>query len=237
MMNARRCRLLLIFGLLTGIAPVAASAQKAQGTASTPTLPAFVFGRIKSGLPRVHFIFEQFKKPSCPSLKPECQEKAYLVPGDVVVTGLPFLPEWGKDEIKRGVVYATYYSTTHSFTGYLPADALEPVTVSAAPAAFVGHWLAFDNHSLIIDEYLTVVGFTFNHPHPGATPDTNNISGSLDVQRGQAYYSDDGSDDVGCQIVMARVQGFLIVQNNDRCWAGAAAPDFSGDYVLGDLPP
>jgi hypothetical protein len=174
------------------------------------------------------------------SLKPECQEKAYLIPGDVVVTGLPFLPEWGKDEITRGVIYATYYSTTHSFSGYLPADALEPVTVSATPEDFVGHWVAFDTHSLIIsgsNDDLTVVGFTFNHPHPGATPDENDISGSLNVQRGQAYYTDDGSNDIGCQIVMARVPGFLIVHNNDRCWGGAAAPDFSGDYILGDLPP
>ncbi len=237
MLNKQTFWLSLSFGFSAFVAPAGVSAQTAPDTASTPGLPAFAFSRIKSGFPHVHFILGPAKKPGCPSLTPACQEKAYLVPGDVVITGLPFLPDWGKDDIEKGVVYAQYYSTTSSFSGYLPADALEPAIVSATPTAFVGHWIAFDNHSLIINGDLTVSGFTFNHPAPGSTPDENNISGSLDVQRGQAYYTDDGSNDAGCQIVMVRVQGFLIVQNNDSCLGGAAAPDFSGAYIHGDLPP
>src|SRR5271165_5749103 len=118
-------RLILSSGLVLAIAPALARAEDNFCAGAEFSDSAVVaIGRVRTGASRVHFLSNGDKNPACPSTAAECQEKAYLVPGDLVMKG------------KRSgdFVCVDYLTARTSRSGWLPAASLEPAKVSSNPA-------------------------------------------------------------------------------------------------------
>ncbi|MGH6835817.1 MAG: hypothetical protein ACREC9_09785 [Methylocella sp.] len=82
---------------------------------------------------RVHFSKNGFDEKSCPSMNSVCEEKAYLLPGDLVVAGRVF----------NGFVCTSYVGTKgKETTGWLPATSLDYRAPLAKPKTgdWIGRW-------------------------------------------------------------------------------------------------
>jgi hypothetical protein len=103
-----------------------ASCRAAPELSASPTL---ALGRIATPAERVHFIKGAAAQPGCPSSKPACVERAYLVPGDRVIVAMR----------RPAFVCATYINAKGGDrSGWLPAEAV--ADDSAAPVA-LADWL------------------------------------------------------------------------------------------------
>ncbi|WP_156295412.1 hypothetical protein [Methylobacterium aquaticum] len=92
-------------------------------------------GTIKSGEARVPFVKGTSTRKGCPGPDPACREKAFLVPGNLVILGNT-LP---------GFVCATYVGKTGAVrAGWVPETAVVPPPTSAAPSVtdWTGTWTA-----------------------------------------------------------------------------------------------
>ncbi|KMO44391.1 hypothetical protein VQ03_03810 [Methylobacterium tarhaniae] len=92
-------------------------------------------GTIKDGEARVPFVMGASGRKGCPGPDPACREKAFLVPGNLVILG----------GAQPGFVCATYVGKTGAVrSGWLPDGAVAPAPASPAPAAkdWTGTWTA-----------------------------------------------------------------------------------------------
>jgi hypothetical protein len=198
--------------VLLGALPQLAVAQTAAPADPSPT--PLAFARVTSAQPKLHFISDA-TRPGCPSLAPDCQMKAYLVPGDVVSLAYPLDSAGGRDS---QFILATYVGAHADTFGDLPASGLEPFTPVATAADFVGDWQA-DGNELVIT--LANGALSLNG---AAQVSTDNVTGALSLANGQARF-DDGT----CQLLMARLGRELIVSENGQCYDNDSA--LSGNYT------
>ena len=193
--------------------------------------PALTIGRVKATETRVKFVRNgDEKNPSCPSAAAQCQDRAFLVPGDLVVMG-------GK---LGDYICADYDSGKGDRGGWLPAAALEPAQLSTSPADWSGDWKRVEAEIKIADKggALTAEGnATFGALDPARVKrggvNLGEFSGPLLLQAGQATFAGKDldpkkPDDFGCRIRMARAGDFLFVQDNMQC--GGMNVSFSGLY-------
>jgi hypothetical protein len=193
--------------------------------------PVLMIGKVKSTETRVKFARNgDEKNPSCPSAAAECQDRAFLVPGDLVVMG-------GK---LGEFICADYNSAKGDRGGWLPAAALEPANVSTNPADWSGDWTRVEAEikiknsggSLRAEGNATFGALDPSRVKRGAV-NLGDFSGPLVLQGGQATFSDKDidpkkPDDFGCRLRMARAGDLLFVQDNMQC--GGMNVSFSGLY-------
>ena len=207
--------------------PLAANAQSGDRFCSGvgfSDAPDLVIGRIKADAGKVFFRKNGDRKNTCPSAAPQCQDKAYLVPGDLVVLGA-----------KRGeFVCVDYDNGKGSRGGWLPSAALEPAPLANDPAAWVGGWKRVEADITIekTKDGLKASGeATYGSLDPervkrGAV-NLGSFSGSLALKDGQGRIVDDDSIS-GCNVKLARAGDFLFVRDNNVC--GGMNVSFSGLY-------
>ena len=181
-------------------------------------------GRIKADAGSVHFRKNGDKKNACPSAAPACQDKAYLVPGDLVALGA-----------KKGeFVCVDYDIGKGDRAGWLPSSAIEPAPLAAEPKQWLGAWKRIEADITIEEgkDGLKAQGdATFGALDPdrvkrGAV-NLGNFAGPLTLKDGQATVVD-GDAVSGCNLRMARAGDFLFVRDNGNC--GGFNVSFSGLY-------
>ncbi|HWS89789.1 MAG TPA: hypothetical protein VN282_22670 [Pyrinomonadaceae bacterium] len=168
---------------------------------------------------RVHFYGEE---EGCPGPDVKCRRKAYLVPGDEVITSRTF-GDW---------VCAWFQPARGAETvGWLAADRLETVaTAENAPLAlWLGTWAFYDN-SLRVSrgrrvDVLSVSGDATWH---GVNPGNVHV-GEIS---GEGTPVDDtlklGADPEDCQAKLRLVGPYLLVTDNKQC--GGVNVTFDGVY-------
>jgi len=187
--------------------------------------------KIIANQPQVHFLKNGSDQASCPAANDVCQQKAYLIPGNLVLVGKT-------DGAYSCISYESVVARKVSWTnGWLPATSLSPVVPVPAPAR--GDWTGDWRHA------------------SGAITITNGANGSLTIH-GEAYYqaaqdvhtgvidarakpaqgllafADDGSvafdkaNAESCLVRIQRVEALLVVEDNGSC--GGADVTFTGFY-------
>lgn len=191
--------------------------------------PALVVGRIKPETAKVHFVRNGGAKNVCPSTAPACQDKAFLVPGDLVVLG-----------VKRGdFICVDYDNGKGDRGGWLPALAIEPAPLVADPAGWAGKWSRVEAEIRIdeTDGGLQAQGSaTFGALDPARVKrgavNSGEFSGALALKDGQAGFTDKEADpknpDASCRLRFARAGDALFVRDNMQC--GGMNVSFSGFY-------
>src|SRR5262245_52879254 len=87
------CRLLGVVAALAAIPPALAQSPPGDCTGvDFDVRNPLVVSRIVADAPRVHFVKSAWEDAACPSEQAACRAKAYLVPGDRVLTGRPSGP-------------------------------------------------------------------------------------------------------------------------------------------------
>lgn len=220
-------RLALIGATALCVLPLAASAQNSESFCSGVSFsdtPDLAIGRIKADAGKTYFRKNGDRKNACPSAAPQCQDKAFLVPGDLVVLGA-----------KHGdFVCVDYDNGKGSRGGWLPSSALEPAPLHSDPAAWVGAWKRVEADITIeqAKDGLKASGeATYGSLDPervkrGAV-NLGSFSGPLALKNGQGRIVDDDFVS-GCNIKLARAGEFLFVRDNNVC--GGMNVSFSGLY-------
>lgn len=207
--------------------PLAARAENGEsfcsgvGFSDTSDL---IIGRVKADAGKVYFRKNGDKKNACPSAAPQCQDKAYLVSGDLVVLGA-----------KRGeFVCVDYDNGKGSRGGWLPSSTIVPAPLENDPAAWLGGWKRVEADITIekTKDGLKASGeATYGALDPerikrGAV-NSGSFSGPLALKDGQGRIVDDDSIS-GCNVKLARAGDFLFVRDNNVC--GGMNVSFSGLY-------
>ncbi|MDI9847624.1 hypothetical protein QM467_06055 [Rhodoblastus sp. 17X3] len=218
------------FSLIGGASFAApASEDRFCSGASFSDTPALNVGRIKADAGKVNFRKNGDAANACPSTGADCQEKAYLVPGDLVVLGVT----------KGDFVCVDYETAKGSRGGWLPASAIEPAPAATDPTSWAGKWKRIEANISIetAGGGLKAEGSaSFGSLDPdrvkrGAV-NSGEFSGPLLVKGGQAVFTDKDADpkepDASCRLRMARAGEVLFVQDNMQC--GGLNVSFSGLY-------
>ncbi len=192
--------------------------------------PNLRIGKIATNAPRVNFLRNGDEKIACPSVERDCRDKAFLVPGDLVVLGRRL----------DAFICVDYWTAQSGRSGWLPAIAVEPTPVLGDPADWIGDWKRVEAEIVITNSGagLRAEG---NATYGSLDPDRvkrgavnlGDFSGPLDLFGGQATFADKDAnpnqpDDFGCRIRMARAESFLFVQDNGQC--GGMNVSFTGLY-------
>jgi hypothetical protein len=214
---------------LTFTAAVRAEDRSCFGPDLTGLQPVEV-GRIRSSAARVSLVKGGAKLAQCPDASSACREKAYLVPGDLVVLGQ-----------KLGdFVCADYPGAKIVRSGWLPVDAVATATFEASPEAFAGKWRRVEAEIEISLKYgtLQAVGeATFGALDPARVKrgavNMGNFEGALALNGGVAIYPSEpigakDPDPYRCKVRLTRAGEMLIVQDNNQC--GGANVTFIGYY-------
>jgi hypothetical protein len=207
--------------------PLAARAQGGErfcsgvGFSDTPDL---VIGRIKAEAGKVFFRKNGERDNACPSAAPQCQDKAYLAPGDLVVLGAR----------SGDFVCVDYDNGKGDRGGWLPSAAIEPAPLDKDPAKWVGDWKRVEADITIAQakDGLKASGeATFGSLDPervkrGAV-NLGSFSGPLTLKDGHGRIVDEDPIS-GCNLKLARSGDDLFVRDNNAC--GGMNVSFSGLY-------
>jgi len=169
---------------------------------------------------RVYFSGED---EGCPGPSAKCRQKAYLVPGDEVLTSRTF-GDW---------VCAWYQPARGSETvGWLPADRLAVAETHARPplASWLGAWGFYDNSlrlsrgrkpgELRVAGDATWVGVNPGNVHVGDVSGEAAPAGNV-LQIG-------GGDEYDCRLTLRLVGAYLVAADNKQC--GGVNVTFDGVY-------
>ena len=181
---------------------------------------AFGLARVKGEKgSRVYFYGEE---EGCPGPAAKCRQKAYLIPGDEVITSRTF-GEW---------VCAWYQPARGTETvGWLAADRLAPAEPPAQPAlaSWLGTWRFHDDevivkrgraaNSLLVEGSATWVGVNPGNVHVGE------LSGEAEPAGGVLKLGGEPDD---CQATLRLVGPYLLVSDNKQC--GGVNVTFDGVY-------
>lgn len=192
--------------------------------------------KVATGKPRVYFVIDRVFKAQCPATGAACQDKAYLVPGDVVLIG----------KRQGAFVCAGFLSPRGTSTiNWLPAAAVIPLPASERqPSDWVGDWAAPEQ------------GITIKAAAGGAL----NVSGDASWGMGDKWRRENGAVHIGqvkgtvrpaggvvaftegddktlpynagdegaCSIRMVRRGPYLLARDNNKC--GGLNVSFTGFY-------
>jgi hypothetical protein len=211
------------------IAAAASSEDRFCSGASFSDTPTLNVGRIKADAGKVNFRKNGDATNACPSTAPDCQEKAYLVPGDLVIAGVT----------KGDFVCVDYQTAKGSRGGWLPASAIEPAPAVTDPANWTGKWkrieadISIENAGggLKAEGSATFGSLDPDRVKRGAV-NLGEFAGPLRVKGGEATFTDKDADpkdpDASCRLRMVRAGEGLFVQDNLQC--GGLNVSFSGLY-------
>jgi hypothetical protein len=228
-MKRSRKRLALLLFMLCCVAATVRAQDEAEGGnpanwcrngAFTRDSKEFGIARIKGEKgARAYFYGED---EGCPGPAAKCRQKAYVVPGDEVITSRTF-GDW---------VCAWYQPARGSETvGWLAADRLDALESPAQPAlaAWLGTWDFYRNEvrlsrgrragTLSVGGDATWEGAIPGNVHVGE------LSGEAEPAGGVLKL---GADPEDCQATLRLVGPYLVVSDNKQC--GGVNVTFDGVY-------
>lgn len=181
--------------------------------------------------PRAYFVKSAWEDASCPADTEACQRKAYLVPGDLVLTGRRLGPY-------ACVAYQSPRDKKQVWTnGWMLATALAPVAAMASPklSDWIGTWTHTGGEITIErgkNGKLTIEG---EQVYPAAqNVHTGVISAESKPSDMMLAFADDGSvafdkaEGDTCLVRMQRIGALLLVEDNGGC--GGSMVTFTGLY-------
>ncbi|HXZ22393.1 MAG TPA: hypothetical protein VEH78_06480 [Pseudolabrys sp.] len=184
--------------------------------------------------PRVNFVKspydDDFKAEICPAATDACRKSAYLVTGDLVLTG----------RTHGEFTCVSYHSPLSNkriwATGWLPSVALTPVAPMQSPKVsdWVGNWrqgsyvggglveIKAEGHGKLHIEAGILV--------PTARDFHNGVFEAHVTPQGDTLAFEDDANNYGsgCQVRMQRIGPWLLIEDNGGC--GGAAVTFTGLY-------
>jgi hypothetical protein len=195
--------------------------------------------RVGNQAPRLYFVKNVYDDKQCPANSDACRQKAYLVPGDLVLLGKSFVGKSAAGANTNYVcaVYEPPGARKGRWTGgWLPSAALAPATPAPAPSRsdWIGIWSHANGHITIAagrNGGVAIQGEAFydaaQNVHTGV------IEAVATPNNGVLQFADDGSgpfdtSDAGCQVRMRRVDNVLVVEDNNGC--GGVMVAFTGFY-------
>ncbi len=228
----RRFAFLLCALLGALLAPCAAQAED-RFCAGVGFADGLTIGRIKADAGKVFFRKNGDRKNNCPSPEAACQDKAYLVAGDLVALGA-----------KRGAFVCVDFDQGQGDrgqgdrAGWLPSQAIDPAPLATDPAQWLGDWKRVEADISIAqarDGLFARGEATFGARDPekikrGAVH-TGAFVGPLTLKDGKATLLD-SSDVSACALRLARAGDFLFVRDNGNC--GGLNVSFSGVFLRAD---
>ena len=191
---------------------------------------------VKAGSGQVHFFDISVLRAGCPTAGPSCATPAYVVPGDVVLTG----------HAEGRFTCAGFHSGRGSPTiRFLPTAALATIAAAGqAPQDWAGRWSAPEQDIVIraaADGALTVAGdasWGMGDPwrrqhgavHTGEVKGTARpVNGVLAFTQGETRTLPFGAGDpYDCRVRMIRRGPYLLVRDNANC--GGENVSFTGFY-------
>jgi hypothetical protein len=212
--------------LLTGAAPLAAQTTSGIGAREDCVSELLYLTRIgELGAARVtaagqtHFLHDREGRP-CD--RPACVQKAYVVAGDVVVTG----------HRVGGFVCVLYPNKLGGTEGWLPATALAPLApVPLKPGDWSGVWLRDTDTSLTLRAAGAAVAVKGDAVWYGLGDNvhTGEVNGR-GVPRGDTLQALDveDPDPEGCAPVLRRLGPYLVAFDRKRC--GGVNVNFIGVF-------
>ncbi|MGH6833999.1 MAG: hypothetical protein ACREC9_00275 [Methylocella sp.] len=181
---------------------------------------------------RAYFVKNAGEDASCPAEDAACRDKAYLVQGDVALTGKTLGPY-------TCVSYQSPRDRKQIWTsGWMLSSALSPIAPNPSPKLrdWIGTWSLHGEITISRGKRgsLAITGLqVYTFP---ATGDTSN--GELGAEArpagGILAFADDGSipfdkaEEGDCQVRMQLIGALLLVEDNDMC--GGIAISFTGFY-------
>jgi hypothetical protein len=189
-----------------------------------------VVSKISPGTPRVHYVKSHWEDADCPAAAEKCRSQAYLVPGDLVLTGRA-RGEW------TCISYQAPKAAKAGWTnGWIPASRLEPVPRHPSPglSGWLGAWKTRSARIEITQGekgMLAVEGEALlqaaQSVHSGV------IEAEIKPGRDLIAFADDGStsfesEKAECRVRMQRVGAYLVVEDNGGC--GGSMVTFTGFY-------
>jgi hypothetical protein len=180
----------------------------------------FGLARVKGGKgARVYFNGEE---EGCPGPAAKCRQKAYVIPGDEVITSRTF-GDW---------VCVWYQPARGRETvGWLAAESLSAVaTAESAPlASWLGTWGFYDNEVRVSrGRRVDVLSVSGNATWVGVNPGNahvGEVSGSGTPVDNVLTLGEDPED---CQATLRLVGPYLVVSDNKQC--GGVNVTFDGVY-------
>jgi hypothetical protein len=193
--------------------------------------------RITADKPRAYFIKSAYDDAACPADTAACQQKAYLIPGDLVLLGKTF-----SDQGHGSYTCVAYEKASDRkvrwTNGWMPSASLVKVQPSPAPqrADWLGKWSHAAGDIAITAGKNGAVSIQGEGFYQGAQ---NVQTGELDAvakpDNGVLQFADDGSvpfdkakDNAECLVRMQRVAELLVVEDNGGC--GGVSVSFTGFY-------
>ena len=189
--------------------------------------------KIIADKPQVHFVKNASDNAACPADTDDCQDTAYLVPGDLMLVGKT-----------RGAYSCVSYQSAadrkqHWTLGWVRSTSLTPVLPTPSPsrADWIGAWIRAGgkitirkgpHDSLKIGGEATYPAADRVHSgviHATAAPANGILQFAGD---GAAPFNQASVDAGDCLVRMQRISDLLVVQDNERC--GGAMVTFTGFY-------
>ena len=181
--------------------------------------------------PHINFIKGSDDDAACPANKETCRKKAYLVPGDVVLTGRA-----------EGAFTCVAYQSSHSrkqdwTTGWLPTSSLTRIEPMAAPktADWIGSWSHPGGNISISRGQGGKLSIEGEHTFPAAQNVHSGVLGATVAPvQGVIAFAEDGTvpfdkaEEGQCLVRMQRVGLWLLVEDNQQC--GGSMVTFTGLY-------
>jgi hypothetical protein len=181
--------------------------------------------------PKAFYVKSAWEDAACPANSAGCQRKAYLVPGDLVLTGRQNGPF-------TCIAYESTKGKRANWTnGWMRSDSLAPVAPSRGRrlADWTGTW-KHPMGEITIEEgekgKLTIEGI---QAYKGAQNVQTGVLGAEATPAGDLLaFADDGktpfdqAKEAECQVRMQRVGKFLVVEDNGGC--GGVMVTFTGFY-------
>ena len=192
------------------------------------------------GAPRVRFVggSAESNSATCPGTGKACQTRAFVVPGDTVLTGLASGPYTCAGFVDTG--------GRHMTIDWLPTASLRALPPAAPDAVdWTGHWVAPAQDITIKkdpDGTLSVHGdATWGESDPervknggvhtgtvdGAMRPANGVLAFTQADKGTLPYAQGEQDD--CRVRMVRRGPYLLAKDDNNC--GGANVTFSGFYA------
>ena len=229
MIDARFLGLALL--VLAAAAPARAEEQDGDCTgigfdSKTPVMVA----KVAAGSPKVFYVKSAWEEASCPAETEACQRKAWLVPGDLVLTGRTSGPF-------TCVAYQSPNDKKQVWTnGWIRSASLSPVAPSHARrlADWTGTW-AHAGGEITIRERKSKLQIEGEHTTPAAGGAHSGVIGAEASPDGDILaFAEDGTtpfaqaQEGDCQVRIQRFGPLLVVEDNGNC--GGSMVTFTGFY-------
>jgi hypothetical protein len=219
--------------LAAGILTAATTAQGDERNCNEPAgignLTNIALGEVTA--PKANFVADQRDNAACPSANIQCQRKAFVMAGNVLV--------FDTSTAKTGYVCAAYVSAKGRETdGWLPVSALK----AATPAPdWIGTWKRDTSASIEVKRKTANAAELSGDATWGQGEGTNvgDISTTIDPRQavqGFGTASDEQTqtaygkgDPQACAVIFKQLGPYLFASDNNTC--GGMNVTFSGVYV------